>query len=163
MRRLASFPIVLMALAACSPGPAVEEAPPPEPLTAFHLSELIAADGAAHTVAVLSGPADPTGIQKVFDGVATGQADWLAVVPALAPVLDGEQADSLQNALAAALPRNPGGVLELMPETADVDLVCGVQDAEARAAVAAVEAPELRAARAECLRGLDGAEASAAR
>lgn len=131
----------------------------PQALTADHVANLIAADGAAHTVAVLTGPADPTGIQKVFDGMATGDAGWLALVPAIAPETDGEYAEGLNYALSQALVHNPAGVLALIPEHGSYYFICADADHEtARPLVAAVTDPTLRAARDRCLQYMDADE-----
>ena len=165
------LPLVLGAVlaAGCSQGGSASEAEnaaatEPQALTADHLANLIAADGAAHTVAVLTGPADPTGIDKVFAGIATGGPEWLALVPAIEPVTDGMYAEGLQDALADALPHNAPGVLALFPVHADAYFVCGATnppDARmiaGRAAVDAVTEPALQAAKAECIRFFEGAE-----
>jgi hypothetical protein len=136
----------------------------PQALTAEHIANLIAADGAAHTVAVLTGPADPTGIDKVFAGIATGEAEWLALVPAIEPETDGMYAEGLQDALADALVHNAPGVLALFPDHADAYFVCSATnkpDARmiaGRAAVDAVTVPALQTAKAECIRFFEGAE-----
>lgn len=155
--RLHLLPLAILgALAACSPRAEPEPPVEPQPLTADMMANLMAADGAAHTVAVLTGPADPTGIDKVFAGIATGDPEWLALVSTLQPALDGVHAEGLQNALAAALPRNAPGVLALIPDHAEPSRVCSATaSTEARAAVQAVAGPGLQAARAECLRALD--------
>lgn len=151
-------------LAGCSPQTdategEMEEAPAdyaPQPLTAAHLANLIAADGARHTVLVLTGPADPTGIDKVFAGFATADPDWLALVPVIEPEVQGETALALQQALATALPHNASGVLALVPDHTSLPVVCkpDVDAAAARAAVDAITDPGLQAAKAECLRYL---------
>lgn len=165
------LPLVLGAVlaAGCSqaePTTEVEStaASEPQALTADHIANLIAADGAAHTVAVLTGPADPTGIDKVFAGIATGAPDWLALVPAIEPETDGMYAEGLQDALADALTLNAPGVLALIPAHADAYFVCSATnppDARmiaGRAAVDAVTDPALQAAKAECIRYFEGAE-----
>lgn len=163
------LPFVFCAVlaAACSPrsqATAEAETARPQALTAAHLADLIAADGAAHTVAVLTGPADPTGIDKVFQGIATGQPEWLALVPAIEPATDGMYAEGLQDALATALTHNAPGVLALIPDHADPYFVCSAMsppDARmiaGRAAVDAVTDPALRTAKAECIRFFEGAE-----
>lgn len=131
----------------------------PQPLTADHVANLIAADGAAHTYAVLTGPADPTGIDKVFAGMATGDAEWLALVPAIEPLTDGLYGEGIQDALSKALPRNTSGVLALMPEHGSYLFVCADADTGiTRPLVAAVTDPALRAARDRCLRYMDADE-----
>ena len=165
------LPLVLgAALAAgCSQAESTSEAEnaaasEPQALTAAHIANLIAADGAAHTVAVLTGPADPTGIDKVFAGIGTGEPEWLALVPAIEPETDGMYTEGLQDALADALTHNAPGVLALVPDQADAYFVCGATnppDARmiaGRAAVDAVTDPTLQAAKAECIRYFEGAE-----
>ena len=164
MRLTAFLPTLsaCLVLAACSPRTEPEPPAEPQPLSADMMANLMAADGAAHTVAVLTGPADPTGIDKVFAGIASGDPEWLALVPTLQPALDGEHAEGLQHALAAALPLNPAGVLTLLPDYAHPDTVCAptapadARTAAARAAVEAVANPPLQAARSECMGFLDG-------
>lgn len=165
--RLVPFVFCAALAAACSPrteATAAAEAGHPQALTADHVANLIAADGAAHTVAVLTGPADPTGIDEVFAGIATGEPDWLALVPSVAPATDGMYAEGLQDALATALTHNAPGVLALIPDHADPYFVCSAvspPDARmiaARAAVDAVAEPGLQAAKADCIRFFEGAE-----
>ncbi|MBU1347638.1 MAG: hypothetical protein KKA16_11910 [Alphaproteobacteria bacterium] len=160
--RLASL-VLCALLFGCSPrSETPEEAYQPRSLTADQVANLIAADGAAHTVAVLSGPADPTGIDKVFAGVATGAPEWLALVPAIQPETDGMYAEGLQDALATALTHNAPGVLALIPDHASPLFVCAATsppDARmiaARAAVEAVTDPGLQAAKTECIRHFEG-------
>ena len=166
--RLAALALCTVLAAGCSPRTDTTEdadvaaAAEPQGLTAAHLADLIAADGAAHTVAVLTGPADPTGIDKVFQGVATGAPEWLAVVPALEPATDGMYAEGLQDALATALTHNAPGVLALIPDHASPLFVCAATnppDARTiagRAAVEAVTDPALQTAKAECIRYFEG-------
>ena len=166
--RLAALAVCALLAAGCSPQTQstdeAEAAAPgePQPLTADHLANLIAADGAAHTVAVLTGPADPTGFDKVLAGIATGAPEWLAVVPALQPATDGMYAEGLQDALATALTHNAPGVLALIPDHARPVFVCAATsppDARmiaARAAVDAVTNPELLTAKTECIRAFEG-------
>ena len=146
-------------LAACGPRPEREIGEPePAPLTASHLANLIAADGARHTILVLTGPADPTGIDKVFAGIATGDPEWLALAPAIEPEIDGRYADCLQDALRQALPRNPSGVLSLMPAHGKDLFVCAPADLTTRALIVAVTDPALQEARDRCLRYMDADE-----
>jgi hypothetical protein len=160
--RMLILALVSALLAACTPPAEEEAAPRPEPLTAAHVADLIAADGAAHTIAVLTGPADPTGIDKVFTGVATGDPAWLALVPLIEPETDGLHAEGLQDALATALTHNAAGVLALWDHVSPVFVCAATTPPDARtttgrAAVAAVTDPALQRARAECLREFDGA------
>lgn len=169
--RLATLAVCALLVVGCSPrDEAIDESGTevlpadtgPQPLTAEHVANLIAADGARHTVLVLTGPADPTGFDKVLAGIATGAPDWLAIVPSIQPETDGMYAEGLQDALATALTHNAPGVLVLIPDHANPLFVCGATsppDARmiaARAAVDAVSDPALEAARAECLRAFEG-------
>lgn len=167
--RLMPFVLGVALAAGCSQAGTTAEAESagagePQALTADHVANLIAADGAAHTVAVLTGPADPTGIDKVFAGIATGEPEWLALVPAIEPETDGMYAEGLQDALADALTHNAPGVLALFPTHANAYFVCSATnppDARmiaGRAAVDAVTDPTLQAAKAECIRFFEGAE-----
>ena len=171
--RLAFLSVCVVLAAGCSPrsdtmdetGTEVLPADTgPQPLTADHVANLIAADGARHTVLVLTGPADPTGFDKVLQGISTGAPEWLALVPAIQPVTDGLSAEGLQDALATALAHNAPGVLALSPAYAHPLFVCAATtppDARTmagRAAVDAVTAPALQAAKAECLRAFEGRE-----
>lgn len=160
------LPLVLGAVlaAGCSQAESTGEAEnaaasEPQALTADHVANLIAADGAAHTVAVLTGPADPTGIDKVFEGMATGDPEWLALVPAIEPETDGMYSEGIQYALMTALLHNTAGVLALMPDYGSYYFVCADADREtARPLVAAVADPALRAARDRCLQYMDADE-----
>lgn len=163
LRNLHLLPVVFCAVlaAACSPRTqaiAEAEVAQPQALTADHVANLIAADGAAHTFAVLTGPADPTGIDKVFQGMATGDAEWLALVPAIEPETDGMYGEGIQDALSKALLRNTAGVLALMPNYGSYMFVCADADPSARPLVAAVTDPALRAARDRCLQYIDADE-----
>lgn len=160
--QLLTFVFCAALAAACSPRTAATaetETAEPQALTAAHVADLIAADGAAHTVAALTGPADPTGIQKVFDGMATGDPAWLALVPAIAPETDGEYAEGLNYALSQALVHNAAGVLALIPEHGSYYFVCADADHEtARPLVAAITERSLRASRDRCLQYMDADE-----
>lgn len=170
--RLAALAVCGLLVAGCSPrddsiDPSGAEEVPAEterqPLTADHVANLIAADGARHTVLVLTGPADPTGFDQVLQGIATGDPDWLDLVPAIEPATDGVPAENLQDALTTALTLNAPGVLALMPAHALPTLVCSATtrpDARrtaGRAAVEAVTDPALQSARTDCLGEFDGA------
>lgn len=151
---------LIATLTACSPH-ADEPAPrdiPEQPMTAAHLADLIAADGAGHTVAVLTGPADPTGLEQVFAGIATGDPEWLTIAPLLRPVVDGEHADGLADALWRALPNNPTGVLTALDASggADEQTCEATEDPTVIAAVEGVTDPALQAVKADCLGFLRG-------
>ena len=142
-------------LAACSPRVDATEVHdiPEQPMTAAHLTDLITADGAAHTVAVLTGPADPTGLEPVFAGIGTGDPEWLLVAPLLRPVVDGEYAEGLADALSRALPINPTGVLTALNASGGAsELTCeATDDPTLIAAVEGVADPALQAVKADCL------------
>ncbi|WGM31252.1 hypothetical protein [Brevundimonas sp. NIBR11] len=126
----------------------------PQPLTADHVLNLIAADGAAHTLAVLTGPADPSGYDKVTAGVATGDAQWLIVAQHFRPHADGMYGEGLSDALYKALSKNAPGVLSVLKATGGAsELTCesGPDNAAAIAAVTAVTDPALAETRQECL------------
>lgn len=64
--------------------------------------------------------------------VASGQEDWLSIVPSLAPKVSKEQADQLEDALATALPINTKTVLSVLrkidhlenSKVSGTDIVC---------------------------------------
>jgi hypothetical protein len=130
---------------------------------------MINRDGAKQTVDKLSNTG-PGGTQsefgpfdKVLDGIASGDARWLALVPKLAPGTDAGTAESLPIALADALPKNPTGVLRLIKRDSSWLEACGYPmieptDKEMREyfkvaipAVRSVHEPALRTARRLCL------------
>lgn len=155
-------------LTACSPAtdPAaepgmtegIEATPSPsanaQALTADRVANLIAADGAAHTLAVLTGPADPTGYDVVTAGVATGDPAWLGVGQSLRPEADGMYAEGLSEAFYQALPTNAAGVLAVLMATGGAsELTCQNTpgNGAAVAAVTAVTDPALAQVKQECL------------
>ncbi|HEX5486334.1 MAG TPA: hypothetical protein VFX23_10090 [Limnobacter sp.] len=71
--------------------------------------------------------------QQVLKRIAEGQAEWVALAPALYMGTDAGDSDDLEIALATALPKNAVAVLsDLNPSKADgasslrIDHVCGV-------------------------------------
>ncbi|WP_428149079.1 hypothetical protein [Brevundimonas sp.] len=131
----------------------------PQVLTADHVLNLIAADGAGHTLAVLTGPADPSGYDKVTAGVATGDGQWLQVAQAFRPLADGLYGEGLSDALYQALTKNAPGVLAVLKATGGAsELTCesGTENATAVAAVTAVTDPALAEVKQECLGYLSG-------
>lgn len=128
-------------------------------LTADHVLNLIAADGAAHTLAVLTGPADPSGYDKVTAGVATGDPQWLDVARHFRPHADGMYGEGLSDALYKALSHNAPGVLAVLKATGGAsELTCesGTDNAAVVAAVNAVTDPELAEVKQECLGYMSG-------
>lgn len=146
---------LIVALVACSPRVDTTQGQdiPEQPMTAAHLADLIAADGAGHTVAVLTGPADPTGLEPVFAGIATGDPDWLSVVPMLRPEVDGEYAAGLADALSRALPINPEDVLTALNASGGAnERTCeATDDPTIISAVEGVTDPALKTVQADCL------------
>lgn len=107
---------------------------------------------------------------KVLDGVASGDARWLALVPKLEPGTDAGSAEALRIAVAEALPKNPADVLRLISREPSWLDACGYPMIEptrreqrnyfraAIPAVRAVRAPKLRRTRNLCLSELSKAE-----
>nr|MEA2797129.1 hypothetical protein [Phenylobacterium sp.] len=103
----------------------------------------------------------------VLDGIAKGEAAWIAIVPSLAQGTDTALSETLGVALATALPKAPAAVLHAMdPKDGAVlgpSRVCGAAFAErtpeflatyrprALAAVESVRDPRLRNIRNACL------------
>lgn len=166
--RLAALALCALVAAGCSPrDEAIDESGTevipadtrPQTLTADHVLNLIAADGADHTLKVLTGPADPSGYDKVIAGVATGDAEWLRVAEAFRPHADGMYGEGLSDALYRALPTNAAGVLSVLKATGGAsELTCesGTDNAAAVAAVTAVSDTALTEIKQECLGYLSG-------
>ncbi|MPW09304.1 hypothetical protein GCT19_27220 [Paraburkholderia sp. CNPSo 3155] len=56
---------------------------------------------------------DEAAVDRLFERIGTGRADWVALAPKLAVAADGANAEGLGIALAYALPRNPAAVLKV--------------------------------------------------
>ncbi|WP_429347454.1 hypothetical protein [Paraburkholderia sp. Clong3] len=75
---------------------------------------------------------DEAVVDRRFERIGTGRADWVALAPKLAIGADGANAEGLGIALAYALPRNPAAVLKVVdPVEGDshilaVSRVCGI-------------------------------------
>ena len=103
---------------------------------------------------------------KVLEGVASGDARWLALVPKLRPGTDAGTAEALHISVAEALPKNPAGVLRLIMRLPSWQDVCSYPmieptDEEMRAyfnaaipAVKAVRDPALQHSKHVCLADL---------
>lgn len=117
MKRLTAHVVALLALAA-SPAYA-------DPVLAPGVAADIEAQGARATVLAL----DKSGqMHAVLDGIASGDAAWIRLAPALATGTDAGDSTGLSVALAHALPRNPRAVLKVLddgPVTGAL-VVCGV-------------------------------------
>jgi hypothetical protein len=62
---------------------------------------------------------------KVLEGVSSGDARWLALVPKLDPGTDAGSAEFLLIAVAEALPKNPAGVLRFTSRLSWFRNACG--------------------------------------
>ncbi|APA86497.1 hypothetical protein BJG93_14665 [Paraburkholderia sprentiae WSM5005] len=75
---------------------------------------------------------DEAAVDRLFDRIGAGRADWVALAPKLAEGADGANAEGLGIALAYALPRNPAAVLKVVdPVEGDshilaISRVCGI-------------------------------------
>ncbi len=102
----------------------------------------------------------------ILDAIGSGDPEWIALVPLLAPGTDGADGEGLGIELATALPINPAAVLRIAtPGDGILGLlrVCGVPFIEstpasgkaylkqATAAVAGVSDPALKTSRDRCL------------
>jgi len=154
--------IVLAAAAAAAPA-----------LTPEKVGAMIDGQGAARTVATLSaGDLSKHNLyfDNVLDGISSGNAKWLALVPRLRPGTDGASGEFLRIAIARALPHNAAGVLRLSAHGWPVADACSYPMIEPRPAdtgryfataipaVQAVRDPGLQAAKAICLSELQKAQ-----
>jgi hypothetical protein len=134
--------------------------------------------GAEQTVAKLvhapSGNprADFGQLDQVFDGIASGDERWLALVPRLDRGVGAyaAAAESVPIVVARALPKNPAGVLRLITGDPSWRAVCSYPEIEptrqetrayfrsALPAVLAVREPALQAAKRACMSELRKAE-----
>ncbi len=93
--------------------------------TPGQISQSIHAHGARQTVRSLD---QRNQFDTVLDRIASGNAAWIAIAPALAKGTDAGNAEGLTVALAKALPKNPRSVLAVLnggPVT-DAQAVCGL-------------------------------------
>ena len=167
--------VCVATLAACSPA----EAPPqPTPtaadaaITPASVRAMVEATSPTQAVATLW----ESGYSTFSDGVASGDAAWLDVVPLIQPGTDAGSSTELEMALSTALPRNAAGVLALLPDHGEYGGVCvnsAIEYAELSAAdtaasnaayygaaipaVEAVSDPALAAGKAACLTALRAA------
>jgi hypothetical protein len=142
---------------------------PPDSITSVAVGRMIDRRGAKRTVEKLTNirpggsRSDFGAFDQVLDGIASGDARWLALVSRLAPGTDAGTAESLRIVVAEALPRNPAAVLGLIEKDPSWRDACGYpmieptrQEARAyfKAAIPAVKSvhdPALQAARRVCL------------
>ncbi|RSB28264.1 hypothetical protein [Enterobacter cloacae] len=76
--------------------------------------------------------ADVTDWSSALKGIASGDAHWIEQAPALAAVADGDQAQQLEDALAAALTTNTDATLKTLrtidagkwPHMVGSDIIC---------------------------------------
>jgi hypothetical protein len=103
----------------------------PSVVTPATVGRMIDRYGAKQTVHKLSNAVpndthtDFGDFDKVLDGIASGDAHWLRLVPRLAPGTDAGAAESLPIVIAQALPKNPVGVLRLIKRDASWIDACG--------------------------------------
>lgn len=98
-----------------TPAPANDQASAPagHGLSPAEVAAMIDRDGATRTVQTLDQGETVTRFTQVLEGIASGDAQWLALVPRLGPGVDAGTSTGLIIAVAEALPRNPSGVLGL--------------------------------------------------
>ena len=133
------------------------------PKTAAEAAAVIQQRGAAAFLAALS----PAKVDQLYERFDNGEAEWLPLVPKLAAVADGANAEGLTISVAFALPNNPTTVLSSLTEkdgVLAVARVCSmpfIEDAvppgyrdKALAAVRKVAEPRLRSTRTLCLQAL---------
>lgn len=77
------------------------------PVTPDSLQASIAKNGAASTISSLN----EKDFGKLNEGIANAAPDWLALVPKLAPAMEGGNADAIVEAMARGLAKNPVAVL----------------------------------------------------
>lgn len=123
----------------------------------------IAEHGAQAVVTALWVHESAEGWLRVVDQIATGQQDWLDLVPLLKPGTDGAPSETLHIAVSHALVHNPRGVLSLIAAGHEGTSVCSMIDWEpteaevaqfyavAIPAVDAVSDAELQGVKRECL------------
>lgn len=133
------------------------------PKTAVEATAAVERQGASSFLSGLT----PEEVDQLYEHFDNGEAEWLPLVPKLASVADGANAEGLTISLAFALPKNPQGVLSLVSEkdgVLGVGRVCSmpfIEDtapegyrAKALAALRKVADPTLRRVKSLCLRAL---------
>lgn len=126
-------------------------------------------DGARQTVQALDADESSRTLAQVYDGIAAGGDQWLALVPLLSTGTDASTSEGLRDVLGEALPRNPAAVLRALGDRQTSEFLkegsCfqpeeatgqAARDyiATARRAVEAVNDPALQAAKTKCLANL---------
>jgi hypothetical protein len=142
-------------------------------ITPATVDRMLAQLGPKRTVDELAGSgADFGDYEKILDGIASGDARWIALVPRLQPGTDAGTSEALRIAVAEALPKNPAGVLRLIEHNPAWREVCTYPMIEPtrkeartyfKAAVPAVRAvisPALQRAKRMCLADLVKAQRS---
>lgn len=82
------------------------------PKTAAEAAAAVERQGASSFLSGLS----PEEVDQLYEHFDNGEAEWLPLVPKLASVADGANAEGLTISMAFALPKNPRGVLSLITE-----------------------------------------------
>jgi len=135
-------------------------------ITPAEVTTLISASDATAAVAALAPNSDtPTRWSTVMRGIALGETEWLAIVPALEPGTENSSAYDLNDALHDALINNAAGTLAILQGDEDLgpEAVCAIDLIEAppsayaafydvaTPAVEAVTDPALADKKAACL------------
>ena len=137
-------------------------------ITAQHLVDAIAKQGAKTVAARLNGGKGIATWNYVEDRVASGSILWLNIAVLLKPYTDAGIAEGLDNSVADALPKAPEQVVGMLGETFHADRICsGAQFIEvpkktvldflkrARRAVQKIADPTLTKKRDSCLTEID--------
>ena len=126
-------------------------------------------DGVTQTMTAFEDPSFSATNGAMSEGIASGDEQWLALVPLLSTTGHAEGSEGLTSDLAAALPRNAAGVLRVLSDRQTVDFFkegsCFPPDEmsgqaartyieTATRAVEAVNDPALQTAKARCLANL---------
>ena len=143
----------------------------PSPPSPQNLTASIRTDGAKKTVERLYLSSRSKEWNSVIAKIQTGDSRWLTVAGELAAGTDAGTSTDLQIALATALPKNPGGVLQLADTQNFLSLpnLCGAPFIEpsrtflsaylkqARQALRQLNKPVMEAKRTACLMEIDKA------
>lgn len=154
--------------------PANAAAAPSGAMTPDQIRALFQRDGVSRTVTAFQDPSWAPTNRAMSEGIAAGDAQWLALVPLLSTSGSAEMAEGLISMLAEALPRNAAGMLRVLGDrqmSATLkESTCMHPEAlsgqaartyltTAIRAVEAVNDPALQAARTMCLANLRQAQA----
>jgi hypothetical protein len=142
-------------------------------MTPDQVRAMMQRDGVSQTVIAFRNPSFSATNRAMSEGIASGDEQWLALVPLLSTSGSAEGAEGLISELADALPRNAAGVLRVLSDRQTGDFLkegsclhpeemsgqaARTYIATARRAVEAVSDPALQAARTRCLANLRQAQ-----